>query len=176
MQPLGLPVLPDVNNSAHSPLNSASCATTSVWHGGIGLSVSIRRHLHAIRRRHQQIGLRQLKLEGQFVGPDVRVDRNDRNPKRIKREPMQEEDRAIFKQQRNPRAASITGGRVFGAKPIDLGLERPVFDPESVRRVGQSRACRRQQEWRVRPPRGRGREGIGWRSIRVEAHCGHSSC
>ena len=134
------------------------------------------RHLHAIRRRHQQVGLRQLELEGQFVGADVGVDRNDRNPERIEREPMQKEDRTIFEQQGNPRPASIAGGRVFGAQPIDLGLEGAVFDSESLRRVGQSRACRRQQEWRVRPPRGRGREGIGWRSIRVEAHCGHSSC
>ena len=83
----------------------------------------------------------------------------------------------IFEQQGNPRPASIAGGRVFGAQPIDLGLERAVFDLESFRRVGKSRACRRQQEWRVRPPCGRGGKGIGWRSIRsVEAHCGRRSC
>ena len=46
------------------------------------------RHLDAIGCRHQQIGLRELELERQFVGPDVRVDRNDRNSEGIEREPM----------------------------------------------------------------------------------------
>ena len=41
---------------------------------------------------------------------------------------MQKENRSIFEQQGNPRPASIAGGRVFRAQPIDLGLEGAVFD------------------------------------------------
>ena len=97
-----------------------------------------------------------IKLERQFVGADIGVDRNDRNPERIEREPMQEEDRAIFEQQGNPRPASIAGGRVFRAQPVNLGLERAVFDSESFRRVGKSRRTGRLNRLVARAIRSRG--------------------
>jgi len=57
----------EVNSSAHSLLSSASCATTFVWHGGMRLSVSIRRTRPSARPSlpacdrmpPQQVGLRQ---------------------------------------------------------------------------------------------------------------------
>ena len=139
MQPLGLPVLPEVNSSAHSALKSACCATTSVWHGGIRLSVSIRRARPSVAPfvtcmrsgvATSRSACDSSSWKDNSSGADVGVDRNDRNPERIEREPMQKEDRTIFEQQGNPRPASIAGGGVFAAQPVDLGLEGAVFDSE----------------------------------------------
>ena len=136
MQPFGLPVLPEVNSSAHSPFNSASCATTPVWHGGMRLSVSIRRARpsaapFATCMRSGVATSRSaatVQLKGQFVGPEVRVDRDDRDPERVECEPMEEEDRTIFEQQGDARAAPVAGGGIFGAQAVDLRLECPVGD------------------------------------------------
>ena len=70
-----------------------------------------------------------------------------RTAKRIERQPVQEEHRAIFQQQRDARAMSVSRSRVFRAQPVDLGLKRAVREIEAIGCIGQSRRRGRQHHY-----------------------------
>src|SRR5262249_29963085 len=95
---------------------------------------------------HEKVGLRQVELEGQLVGANVRVDRNDRNSERIEREPMQKECGAVLQPQGDARSTSIAGGGILCAQTIDVRLECAVGNSEPFGRVAKPGTRRCEQE------------------------------
>jgi hypothetical protein len=101
-----------------------------------------------LRKRDHEIGFSDRKLIGEIVGAQIGIDRQDRHAERIEREPVPEELRPVFQQQRHTGAVAIAGGRIGGAQRLDARERFAIAVAEALRRIGQFGASRRQQERR----------------------------
>ena len=125
------------------------------------------------RQCNGELRLYDTELVGQIRRLQLGIERVDRDAQAVERKPGPEEFRSVFHEQRDPRPASVTGGR----EPLPHGLETiqhlPIGVRKSGRRIGELRGggCD-QKRGRGCPPRARN-ESIRRRYCRA-VYCRHA--